>query len=901
MKYFIIIFIIPLIVIINNCNKKITNGIIPTELRCEYQINPLGIDAMNLRLSWILKSDKRNQKQTAYQVLVANSEENLKNSNGDLWDSGQVPSEQSIHIEYNGKPLNSRTKCYWKVRTWDKDGIISNWSESSFWEMGLLNQEDWKAKWIGYDCPSAPMLRKEFTIDKPIKDARAYICGLGYYELSVNGSRIGENVLDPGQTDYEQRAFYVVYNITKNIKQGANAVGVILGDGWYNQTVVNTARFGWGNVVYGKPRLIIQIYITFNDGTETLIVSDEDWKGSSGPIISNNVYAGEVYDAQLEQPGWDKPNFNDSSWGKVQILDEPGGKLVSQELPPIKRMATLKPVKLTNPKPGVYVYDMGQNYAGWVKLKVKAKKGTTIQLRFAESLFEDGMINPASTGVYATNVVQTERYTCEGTGIEIWEPHFTYHGLQYVEMTGFPGKPSLENLEGIVVYTSVGKTGEFECSDKMLNRIHKTALWTAISNIHSIVTDCPHREKCGWLGDIIAEMLVYNLDVPLLVTKFVRDIETSRRGGIPFDIAPGRRTGGNNPHPDWGSTFIQLPWYFYIYYGDISLARQHYEGMSIFIEHLKKISKNNIIYEGYGDFFSPGSISPTRTPIALTSTAFYYLDVKLMSKMAKVLGKEKDAENYLKLTQEIKSAFNKKFYNAENKTYGSQTGDCVALNFGLVPEGDEPAVAKSMAADVIEKHNGHHSTGHMGSRYIYNELSRYGYGDVAQKMLNQTTYPSIGDLFNRGATTFWEYWGEAEIDSTSNGVRSRNHPFQAGFDAWFYNGIAGIKPDPENPGFKHIILNPQIIGNLTFAEAYYHSIYGLIVSDWRINEGTFQWSVSIPVNTTATVYIPAKNIDNISESGIPVKNAEGVKFLKMENGKAIFIVGSGEYKFIVKM
>lgn len=509
------------------------------------------------------------------------------------------------------------------------------------------------------------------------------------------------------------------------------------------------------------------------------------------------------------------------------------------------------------------------------------------------------MIDPASTGVYATNVVQTDKYTCKGTGVEIWEPRFTYHGFQYVEMTGFPENPSLENLEGIVIYTSVGEAGTFECSDRMLNRIHKTALWTAISNIHSVVTDCPHREKCGWLGDIIAEMLIYNLDVPLLLTKFIRDIETSRKGGIPFDVAPGRRTGGH--HPDWGSTFIQLPWYSYLYYGDISLARKHLEGMSMFIEHLNKISKDNIIYEGYGDFFSPGSISPTRTPIALTSTAFYYLDVKLMSKMAKVLGKEKDAENYLKLSQEIKSAFNKKFYNEGNKTYGSQTGDCLALNFGLVQDGFEQDVAESLANDVIEKHNGHHSTGHMGSRYVYNELSKYGYGDVAQRMLNQTTYPSIGDLFNRGATTFWEYWGEAEIDSTSNGVRSRNHPFQAGFDAWFYNGIAGIKPDEEDPGFKHISLEPQIIGNLTFAKANYRSIYGMIISDWSIDKGIFQWFVSIPVNTTATVYIPAKDVNDVREGEKLAKDVEGVEFIKTENGRIIFNIGSGEYKFVAKM
>jgi len=901
MRTFIVIFIVSFTFFINDCSNKAVEGVIPLELSCEYRINPLGVEAGKPGLSWTLKSEKRNQKQAAYRILVASSEAHLKADRGDLWDSGRVDSEQSVQIVYQGKKLNSRMHCYWKVHVWDKNGIISDWSKPAFWEMGLLESKDWKAKWIGYDCPSAPMLRKEFTVNKSIREARVYICGLGYYELSINGFKIGDHVLDPGQTDYEQRVFYVVYDVTKNLKQGNNAIGVILGDGWFNESAVNKTKYGWDDMVYGKPRLIFQMHVIHTDGTETLVVSDEIWKGSSGPIISNNVYAGEYYDAGLEQHGWDTPGFDDSNWGHVLVVEEPGGKLVSQKLPPIKRMQTVKPVKLTNPKPGVYVYDMGQNFAGWAKLRVKAERGTTIQLRFTESIHKDGMIDPASTGVFATHVVQTDRYACKGSGLEVWEPRFTYHGFRYVEMTGFPSKPSLDNLEGVVIYTGVEEAGHFECSDEMLNRIHQTALWTQISNMHSVPTDCPARERCGWLGDahVSAEMTIYNLDVPLFWLKYIRDIETSRRGGIPNDIAPGRRTGGENPHPDWGTAFVQLPWYIYLYYADISVIREHYEGMNVFLNHLKSIAKNYIVYEGYGDWCPPRGVYPIETPVELTSTAYFYFDAKIMSRMAQILGREHDAESYNQLAQNIKSSFNEKFYDVGNKTYGSQTGDSFALYLGLVPKGDESAVAESLARNVIEKHGGHHATGITGSRHLYWALGRYGHGNVAQSIFHNTTYPSIGYLFSLGATTLWECWGEPEIDEKHN-PRSRNHPMQGGFDAWFYQGIAGINPDPENPGFKHIILRPQLIGNLTFARARYQSIHGLIASEWQIHEDTLEWFVSIPANTTATVYIPTERAEAVSESGKLAAYADGVEFLRMENGNTVFSVGSGEYTFIIK-
>jgi alpha-L-rhamnosidase len=884
-----------------SCGIKEGKSIEPSGLKCEYSVNPDCIENKNPRLSWMLNSVTRNQYQSAYRILVSSSKDNLDKNNGDLWDSHKVSSGESIHVPYNGMPLSSGMHCWWKVCVWDKNNIKSAWSETATWEMGLLEPEDWKAKWISFECPSAPLFRKEFNVAKEVKEARVYICGLGYYELNINGAKIGENVLDPAQTDYEQRTFYVIYDVTRNLTRGENAIGIMLGNGWYNQNAVNHGKYGWKDVVYGKPGLIFQMRIIFSDGTEKLLISDETWKGSSGPVISNNVYAGEAYDARLEQNGWDEPGFDDSHWNQVVLCQSPGGKLISQKLPPIKKTGNIKPVSLHNPSPGVYVYDLGQNFAGWVKLMLNASAGTEIQLRFAEALHDDGIIDPASTGVYATNLIQTDKYTCNGNGEESWEPRFTYHGFRYVEMRGFPGKPSPDNIEGIVVHTSVKKTGEFLCSDTMINRLHNTALWTELSNLYGIPTDCPHRERCGWLGDafLTSDMTMYNFDMPLFWSKFLDDIETSRKGGMPPNIAPGRRYGGSDP--DWGAAYIQLVWNMYLFYGDRSIINEHYKGMSFFMDCLQKIASDNIIYSGIGSLFSPGRIMPGETPAEFTSTVLYYFCADAMAHMARVTGKEGDAKNYSLSALNIKSSFNGRFYDKTKKTYGCQEKNTLALSLGLVPDNDNQAVANNLNNYVVDEQMGHVSTGIFGSRYIYETLGKWGYGETVKDMLNQTTFPGYGYLFSRGATTFWENWGEKTFTDigTPGDDRSRNHPFQGGFDAWFYNGLGGIIPDPENPGFKHIILKPDVIKTIDFSKTQFNSIYGLISSEWFHKDKEFRWLISIPANTTATVYIAARNPDTITECGVPASEAEGVRFLRMENGRSVFEIGSGNYTFRV--
>jgi alpha-L-rhamnosidase len=896
-----VICIAVIFLFIQSCSHQKGKGIQPAELKCEYSVNPLSIENINPQLSWTLNSDFRNQFESAYRILVSGSKENIDKNIGDMWDSDRVMSCESIHNRYKGKPLASGKRYWWKVCVWDKDNNRSDWSEIASWQMGLLKQEDWKAKWISYYSQTAPLFRKEFLASKEVKKATAYVCGLGYYELSLNGTKIGENVLDPAQTDYEKRVFYVVYDITERIKNGTNALGIMLGNGWYNQYAVNHGKYGWKDVVYGKPRLIFQLQIFYADGDEQMVISDETWKASAGPVVSDNVYAGEVYDARLEQPGWDAPGFDETRWGRVSLSESPGGALVSQKIPPIKKMEVIKPVGLKNPAPGVYVYDLGQNFAGWVRLNLVAPAGTEIRLRFSESLHPDGTIDPASTGVYATNVVQTDKYICSGTGKEVWEPRFTYHGFRYVEMTGFPGKPSPGNIEGIFVHTAVNKTGEFICSDTIINKLHRTALWTELSNMHGIPTDCPHRERCGWLGDafLTSDMTMYNFEAYLFWSKFLGDIETSRNGSIPPNIAPGRRYGGSDP--DWGAAYIKLVSDLYLYYGDTSVISEHFEGMSFFMDYLQRIATDNIIYAGIGSLFSPGRIMPGETPKEFTSTVLYYYCSEAMSRLARAIGKDDESQKYSALAQNIRSSFNFKFYDRTGKTYGCQEKNTLALAFHLVPDDDCNVVAENLNNYVAIKAACHVSTGIFGSRYIYETLAGYGFGETVKEVLNQTTFPSYGYLFSLGATTFWEHWGEKIFEDKGNtgDTRSKNHPFQGGFDAWFYKGLGGIIPDPQNPGFKHFILKPDVIRSMEFAKARYNSVYGLIESEWHCNGNEFRWSITIPVNTTATAYIPAQNPGEITENGVPAADTEGLEFLRMENGNAVFEIGSGSYSFIV--
>ena len=889
----------------------------PLALKCEYAENPLGVDAARPRLSWRVESPRRAKMQTAYQLLVATSAAKLAEGTADLWDSGRVASDRSIQIEYQGRALRSFDRCYWKVRVWDQSGALSPYSQTATWEMGLLAPTDWKAKWITADYllraestvaqrpvgpgphprHRAPLFRKTFRLHALPLAARAYLCGLGYGELYLNGFKVGDHVLDPAQTDYEERALYVTYDVTQYLLPGENTVGVMLGSGWFNQDVVwKEGKYRVpGGTDYGVPRVLLQLRWEYRDGSVETLTTDETWKVTAGPVFDNNVYAGEVYDARLELAGWSGNGLDDQVWTAASLAASPTKRLEAQTLPPIKRTATLRAVTLSQPKPGNFVYDFGQNFAGWARLKVSAPRGTRIELRFAESVHSDGTIDPASTGVFATGVVQTDVYIAKGAGEEVWEPRFTYHGFRYVEVTGLQGAPSLENLEGVVVHSAVPRAGNFVCSDAALNQIHEMALRTETSNLHGVPTDCPARERCGWLGDaqVSAEMTILNFDMAAFWAKYVRDIRTSEQSGLPTMVAPGKRKLGEAV-PDWGTATVQLPWYLYLYYGDTGMLAEHYNEMQRWVDHLRKIARDNVLNEGLGDWCPPGSVAPTETPVALTSTAYFYLDARMLSAAAKILDHKQDAADYGLLADNIREAFGRKFFESSAKSYGSQTADSLALRLGLVPAADEAQVASSLARDVTEKHGGHFSTGITGSRSLYWALGEYGHGDVALTIFRQNTYPSIGYLISLGATTFWETWGEPEIDQ-QHGPRSRNHPMQGGFDTWFYQGLGGICPDPERPAFKHVVLRPQVPPGLGHVRATYDSIYGRIRSEWWQEDQHFRWHIEVPANTRATVYMPCNASGAITEGARPVREVKEILWHGGTLGRAIFEIGSGEY------
>jgi alpha-L-rhamnosidase len=870
----------------------------PTHLRCEYLDNPLGIDVLQPRLSWVLTSDERGAKQTAYQILVASSESALKTAQADLWDSGKVASGETAHIRYSGKPLASHQQAIWKVRVWDGKGQPRE-SEPATWEMGLLKPDAWNAKWIARTTDTnsnpAPLLRRTFNLNGEIKQARAYICGLGYHELYLNGRKTGDHVLDPGYTRYDRRSLYVTHDVTNQLKQGANAIGVILGNGWYNCHTKAVWKFHeapWR----AAPKLLLHLRVDYADGRSETIVSDESWKCSTGPIVFDSIYGGETYDARLEKSGWANPDYNAADWEPAKVVDAPAGQLAAQMMPPIKINLTLKPAKLTEPKPGVFVFDIGQNLAGMAELTVSGPAGTSVQMRYGERLSPDGTLDTRDIEQHVKKLGkeqqhQTDTYILKGEGKETWHSRFTYHGFQYVEVTGFPGKPTLDNLRALFIHSAVPKAGEFTCSNPMLEKINTAAHWAFLSNLQGIPTDCPHREKNGWTGDahLACEQAQFNFFPATVYQKWINDIgdEQKPTGQLP-GIVPTSGWGyswGNGPA--WDSAFLLIPYYQYLYYGDTENFRRHYDGMKRYVDYLTTRAKDGIVSIGLNDW-APWK---TRTQAGITDTAYYYVDTKIVALAAGLLDKKDDARKYEALAESIKTAFTQKFYHPETALYdnGSQTALSCALYQGLVEPANKARVLENLTA-AVEKTNHHIDAGILGTKYILNALLENGRADVAYRMVAQKDQPGWGWWLEQGGTTLWEQWGGGE---------SRNHIMFGDVSAWFYKALAGIRPDPKSPGFKHFFINPQVVGDLTRAKGAYDSIRGKIVSDWQVVNGEFQITLVIPANTTATVSLPV--ISELTESGQPANKAVGVTDLRVESGRTVFEADSGIYNLKGKL
>lgn len=880
--------------------------LVPARLRCEYLENPLGLDAARPRFSWIATGVGRARRQTAYQIIVASSEAELETGRGPLWDTGKVISDATNPIYYEGTELGSAQRAYWSVRIWDEYDRSSAWSVSAFWETGLLAGSEWHGKWIGRSALTGtqhpvstrpPLLRRSFKLDGPVTSARVYVVGLGYFEMTVNGQRIDNHLLDPGYTRYDRRILYVTHDVTQAVHEGENVLGVILGNGWFNVETLAVWLFDqapWR----ATPRLLLELRVVYKDGRTATITSDESWRTSDSPITFSSIYSGESYDARMEQPGWDAVGFDDHSWSPALVVDAPKGKLAAQAMHPIRLDRIIRPVAITEPAPGVYLIDAGQNLTGNAELACSAPAGTQVTLRYGESLGQDGRLDQSDMDRFvkhrdATQRIQTEDYTFKGHGLERWHSRFTYHGFRYIEMTGALSRTTAETIAIRYFHSSVPLTGEFESSNETLNRTWQNGRWSYLSNLFGIPTDCPHREKNGWTADahIACEQGLFYADGITIYQKWIDDLADEQfiTGALPCIVPTGGQWGyAFGSGPAWDSAFLIVPWHLYEYYGDDSLLRANFEGYKKYVDYLSSRAQDGIVKIGLGDWASWKTV----TPEDVTDTGYYYRDARMLAEIARWLDRKADAEKYDSLADSIQMAFNKKFYDPDTARYsiGSQTALACALYQGLAAPADAGRVLDSLVS-VIGRNNHHLDFGLLGSKYVLNSLSEHGRADIAYMIASQKTLPSWGWWIEQGATTLWEQW---------NGTESRNHTFFGDVNAWMIKYLAGIRPDPKVPGFKRIIIAPNPVGDLTSVTAHYDSVRGRIGSAWTLKEGVFELRVTVPGNCVAIVSLPAALSATITEGGRALEKTEGAKLCSRIDGRAVLEVGSGDYVFSVR-
>jgi alpha-L-rhamnosidase len=847
----------------------------PAALRCEYLENPMGIDMFHPRFFWVLDHLERGQRQTAYQVVVSTKPDA---AGGDMWDSGKTVSPQSTQVAYAGKPLVGGRTYYWKVKYWDKGGQESAWSEVASFDTGLFGREDWKAKWIR----GRGLFRKEFEVPGKIARARAYLSGLGYSELYLNGHKVGPNVLDPAWTTYDKRVLYLTHDVTRFLREGPNAAGVMLGRGWFKSRA-----------------LLLRLTIELEDGRAVEVPSDGSWKTADGPIVSDSIYNGEIFDARIDEPGWALPGFDEGRWDKAEEFQGPAGVLSAQLMPPIKVVDTIVPLTMTNPRPGVYVFDMGQNFAGWARLRVRGPRGAAVRLRFAELLYDDGTLNVENLrGARAE-----DRYILKGQGEEVWEPRFTYHGFRYVELTGFPGIPTAETIRGRVVRTAVSQIGSFACSKPILDKLQRNIVWGQSSNLHSIPTDCCQRdERMGWMGDAqgTAEEAIYNFDMAAFYTNFLRDIrDVQDEKGTITDTVP--HIWGSRPaDPAWGTAYPLIAWYMYRYYGDRRILEDHYDGIRKYVEFLRSKAEAGLLkYSYYGDW-----VAVEKCPGAIVSSFYYYYDVKILADMARVLGKAADAAAYDKLAGEIKAAFHKEYFNAKTGDYGdgTQAANTLALFLDIAPEEARGRAWDRLFDDIVYKHGSHLTTGIIGTKYIMELLTRTGVADLAYDIATKTDYPSWGYMIENGATTLWELWQKREGPS----MNSHNHPMFGSVGSWLYKALGGIALAEEATGFEKILIHPEMVRDLAYAAASTRTVRGDVACAWSRTDKSVRVEVTVPVGSEAEVRIPKFNLLNavITEGGTPIWKGDvylpgpaGIaEVKKIQDGFAIAI-GSGRYVF----
>ncbi len=1054
----------------------IPNSLNPADLRCEYLKNPLGIDVTAPRFNWRLEageSDTRGRRQTAYQLLVASSEEVLRRNHSDLWDTGKVLSDQQLHIVYAGKRLKSEQRCYWKLRVWDEQSRASKWSAPAHWLMGFLQPEDWKGKWIGLEEAADPlfrdakwlwhpegnavagvgaetrafrrsfalpldrtltkahitlltdnkftlwvngekaadsggypnradadisrwlhcgenslaievtnelgtdtanpagmlaelqlefsqgkplvistdadwrvsksvdsgwqtapleypswkparvlgsygmapwgstaqsdhrrlparMLRREIEVLPRLERATVFMSGLGFSELYLNGKKVDNRIMDPTHSRYDKRAMYVCFDVTKYLQDGQNALGVILGNGRFFAPRV---LLPVATPTFGYPKLLFQMRLEFADGSSRLVVSDANWKVTDqGPIRANSEFDGEEYDARIEQPGWDKTSFDDSKWQPVQLVSAPGGKLIAQMHEPMRVIETLKPVTIINPKPGVYVADFGQNLYGMVRIKLKGLRDTRVVIRTTFDRHPDGMIDMAPN----RSALSTDVYTLKGDGLETWASRFRGQGMRYAEITGWPGVPTLNDLEMLVVHTDLEKVGAFSCSNELVNKIYANMHRTVRMQERGVPMDPDRDERQAWLSvsEMSSETEGYMYNVAAFYNSFLGECRIDQREDGCISDAGSYWAWAYTGDPCWPSVVTTNPWSNYRMYGDDRIITENYPMMNRWVRFLETRLDADFIYRRgtYSDWVDAYSMDGKMsdfggTPRDLFATAYLYYNCTMLAKTADFLGEPKESAHFRVLAEKVGAAFNKAFFDPKNNCYLSQTQTSyvLPLAFGLVPEDHRKAVAENLVKDIMVKNKGHLTVGCPGMKWLMQTLTEIGRTDVAYTILTQTTRPSWGYMVAKDGTSIWERW---DRDTRDPGMNGQSQTILSGYlGAWMYRSLAGIAYDPQKPGFKHIIMRPEPVGDLKWVKASFQSLYGLIESHWKIEGDTFHWQIRVPANCTATVHIPASKPSEVTEGGHPLVAVPEVKLLRLADGAVVCELPSGRYDF----
>lgn len=900
-KIYLLLLLLP-IALISYGQVVVTNSL------TENQKNPLGVD-VTPRFSWQLVSGKRKVMQTAYEIRVSDAIATL--AKGNIWSSGKINSDQSLFVAYGGNPLQSGKKYFWQVRVWDNTGKASAWTEASFWQMGLLNASDWKAKWIqpGYkedtiNQPS-PYFRKTFHTSKKIASATAFITSLGLYEAFINGKRVGDAYLTPGWTSYNKRLQYQLYDVTSLLTSGTNAIGVALGNGWYRGFI----GFSGQKNFYGKElALLAQIEIQYTDGTKETIVTDESWKSSTGSIVTSEIYNGETIDARKEKSGWNTSSFNDKDWQGVKIKTSNAPPLIVTYNEPIRKKETFKVVKsITTPK-GERVLDFGQNLVGWVQVKIKGSAGDKITLYHAEVLDKEG-------NFYTENLrpaKQKNEYILKGNGEEFFEPHFTFQGFRYLKIEDYKGEINPENFTAVVLYSDMQPTGTFTSSNPLINQLQHNIQWGQRGNFLDVPTDCPQRdERLGWTGDAqaFARTATFNYDVHNFFSKWLKDVEADQiNGSVPF-VVPNVLGAGASGSAGWADAATIIPWTMYLAYGDKKVLEDQFNSMKAWVGFMERNNTNYLWNKGFhfGDwlFYRPFDDNDGRSAVTdkyLIAQCFFAHSTELVIKTANVLGKQEDVVKYSALLKNIKDAFMKEYMTANGRLVSStQTAYVLALNFDMLPENLRAYAAEKLVENV-KSYGNHLTTGFLGTPYLCHVLTRFGYDDVAYTLLLQETYPSWLYPVKMGATTIWERWDGIKPDGTfqTPGMNSFNHYAYGAIGDWMYRVVTGIDTEESAPGYKSIVIKPHLDNRLTQASSEYKTGYGLIKSAWKTTDQAITLEVEVPANTKATIYIPAGSAEAVSEGGKAISTVKEIS-VKGNDGNYIKIeTGSGKYSFQVK-